>query len=104
MKKVSDMNWGAVTPEFFNREKNSAVHIFNHCLLGEENISRAIKFAIGRIKWYKDFLPQGCKHEVVFDDRGQDIDDSVRNKVAQSLSELSLYVKFMSKGGWNNGV
>lgn len=104
MKAISNMDWGSITPEFFNREKNSAVHIFNHCLLDEDNINRAIKFAIGRIEWYKNFLPQGCSHEVVFDDRGQDIDDSVRNKVAESLSGLTLYVKFMSKGGWKNGI
>jgi len=98
MKRISDMDWGAVTPELFNREKNSVVHIFNHCLLDWGNINRAIKFAVGRIEWYKDFLPQDCKHEVVFDDRGQDIDDSVRDKMTERLSELTSYVKFMSKG------
>lgn len=98
MKKVIDMDWGAITPEFFNREKNSAVHIFNHGLLDEESIKRAVKFAVGRIEWYKNYLPHGCDHEVVFDDRGQDIDDSIRNRIVQSLSGLALYVRFMSKG------
>jgi hypothetical protein len=98
MSHISDLDWGTITPEFYNREKNSAVHVFNHCLIGEENVSRAIKFAIGRIEWYKSYLPQGCTHEVVFDDRGQDISDSIRDKISADLSKLALYVSFMSKG------
>jgi len=98
IKMITSLDWGNVTPEFFNKEKNSAVHVFNHCLVDEESVERSIKFAIGRIEWYKEFLPDGCDHEVVFDDRGQDIDDSVRNKIAESIGDLALYVKFMSKG------
>ncbi|GEM_PF-2837107 len=93
-----ELDWGTITPEFYNREKNAAVHIFNHNLSGEENINRAIKFALGRIKWYSKYLPPGCSNEVVFDDRGQDIDDSVRKQLANSLTPLALYVRFMSEG------
>lgn len=91
------LDWGTITPEFYNREKNSAVHIFNHNLSGVENINRVIKFALGRIKWYSNNLPPGCSHEVVFDDRGQDIDNNVRKQLADSLRPLALYVRFMSE-------
>ena len=95
---LNSLNWGTVTPEFYSKEKNSAVHVFNHCLIDEASVDRTIKFAIGRIEWYKNFLPDGCAHEVVFDDRGQDIDDNVRNRITESLRGLAVNVKFMSKG------
>lgn len=92
-------DWGTITPEFYNKEKNSVVHIFNHYLIGEENINRVIRFTIGRIEWYNNYFPQGCTHEVAFDDRGQGIDDCVRNRIAGSLSKHASIIKFASKRG-----
>ncbi len=93
-----NLNWGTVTPEFYNEKKNSAVHIFNHCLEGEVNIIRSLKFAIGRIEWFNTCLPKKCSHEVVFDDRGQSINDSERIRISEYLSKLASCVKFSSKG------
>lgn len=98
MKEIFELDWGTITPEFYNGQKNSVVHIFNHSLLGDDNINRSIKFAIGRIKWYSTYLPKGCSHEVVFDDRGQNINDGVRKQITESIGRFALYVRFMSKG------
>lgn len=97
MKEITDLDWGSITPELYSEEKESVVHIFNHCLEGEENVTRAIRFAIGRIEWINSYLLMECNHEVVFDDRGQDIDDCIRNSVVKSLSNKALKVKFLSK-------
>ena len=39
---ITSLDWGNVTPEFFNKEKNSAVHVFNHSLVDEESVERSI--------------------------------------------------------------
>lgn len=97
MSKITDLDWGSITPEFYNEEKKSVVHVFNHCLVGEENVSRAIKFAIGRIEWFRNYLSIECSHEVAFDDRGQDIDDAIRDWIIKNLSNHASKVSFASK-------
>lgn len=97
MNKITDLDWGSVTPEFYNKGKNIVMHTFNHCLLGEENISRVIRFAIGRIEWINNYLSLQYSHEVVFDDRGQDIDDTIRNIITKNLSKYASKVEFASK-------
>lgn len=97
MEKIIASDWGSITPEFYNKEKKSVIHVFNHCLVGEENVSRAIRFAIGRIEWFKKYLSLDCNHEVAFDDRGQDIDDAIRNRIIKSLSNQASKVSFASK-------
>lgn len=97
MKKIIDLDWGSVTPELYNQEKKTVVHIFNHYLVGEENLSRAIRFAIGRIECFRTYLSVECSHEIVFDDRGQDIDDNVRSIIIKKLSKQASKVNFVSK-------
>lgn len=97
MKNIYDLDWGSVTPEFYNREKNTAVYIFNHWLVDEGNVDRTIRFVLGRIEWYKQYLPQGCGYEIVFDDRGQKVTEALRDKIVNSLSKYTLDIKFKSK-------
>jgi len=97
IKKVTDLDWGPITVEFYNKEKKSIVHVFNHCLVGEENISRAIRFAAGRIEWFKSSRTSEYNHEVIFDDRGQDIDFKVRKRISEGLKKQTSNVSFVSE-------
>lgn len=97
MKTVYTLNWGSVTPELYNKNTNTVVHVFNHCLMDKESIDRSIKFAIGRIEWFSNYLSLDCRHEVMIDDRGQAIDDNVRNIIINSLRKYAAKVSFMSK-------
>ena len=97
MEKIIDLDWGSITPEFYNGDKKIIVHIFNHNLVGEENLSRAIRFSIGRIEWFgKMFFPDFV-HEIVFDDRGQNIDENVRGIILKNLSKQASKVSFISE-------
>ena len=97
MGTIYDLNWGTVTPEFYNKDTKTVVHVFNDCLIGDENINRSVKFAVGRIKWFSNYLSPEYRHEVIFDDRGQGIDDMTRNTIANNLSKYAAKVSFMSK-------
>lgn len=97
MKKITGMDWGNITPEIYSEEKNCVIHIYNHSLSGTENISRTIRFAAGRIHWFKEYLSLECSHEIVFDDRGQDVDDRTRDMISKSLNKQGIMVKFTSK-------
>lgn len=97
IKKVTDLDWGAITVEFYNKEKKSIVHVFNHCLVEEENISRAIRFAAGRIEWFKNSRAAEYSHEVVFDDRGQNVDFKVRKRISEGLKKQTSKVSFVSE-------
>lgn len=94
---VYKMKWGNITPELYSEQKKSCIHIFNHLLEGQANIDRCIRFAIGRLEWYKTVLPVDCKQEVIFDDRGQEITDSDREYVELRLKAFANEINFMSK-------
>lgn len=89
-------NWGEITPEFANTEEKVLVHVFNNNLEDETNVSRSIRFAAGRIEWFKNNQSKEYRHEIAFDDRGQTIDDSVRNRIIDGLSTYAS-IHFMSK-------
>jgi hypothetical protein len=89
-------DWGTVTPEFYNDEQKIVVHVFNHFLEGQVNAERSIRFAYGRIQWFKNHVPHGSIHEILFDDRGQKIDDLTRNQIVSRLEPVAQSVKFMS--------
>ncbi|MCL6560078.1 MAG: hypothetical protein K6U74_15070 [Firmicutes bacterium] len=97
MKHPEDLDWGPVTIEFFSEEENTAVHVFNCDLMSPDNVERCKKFVLGKLKWYKHHLPQGCKQAVIFDDRGQNINDNVRDTLKNILCALASEVSFVSE-------
>ena len=92
-----DMDWGEITPEFCSHKEKSVVHVFNHYLEGQENIDRCIRFAIGRINWYKSILPHGYTQMVMFDDRGQNITDEDRKNIMSKLKDYTSETDFLSR-------
>lgn len=92
------LDWGVVTPEFYNNEDNIAVHVFNHLLEGKENLVNSNSFIIARLNWYARHLPAGCIQIIKIDDRGQNIDRSTRNFIKTLLLNYCSGVDFLSEG------
>lgn len=94
---ITEMDWGAVTPEFFNQSTNTVVHVFNHYIADNESLERAVKFAIGRIFWMDSYLMNKFNHIVTFDDCGQNIDLHSKNRIRAALSDHCADVVFSSE-------
>jgi len=92
------LDWGAATAEFYDSEKNAAVHIFNHALGTPEGAERAIRFALARLRYFSTRVPQGGTQEIWFDDREQTIPDDLRKKVRDALTPHVAGLLFMSEG------
>lgn len=100
LAEVRQMDWGAVTPEFSNEQTRSLVHVFNHELQDGASVERSLRFAVGRIRWYNAYLGNAFgRHEVVFDDRGQDIGADTRQYIRQKLKPYAKKITFMSERG-----
>lgn len=92
------MDWGAVTPEFSNEHTRSLTHVFNHDLQDKASVKRSIRFAAGRIYWYKAYLKHAFfRHEVIFDDRGQNIAADTREYICREPKPYAKKVTFASE-------
>jgi hypothetical protein len=91
----NDFDWGAVTPELFSAEKNTAVHVINHFFKNNLDINRTIRFVKGRLEWYKTQLPAGAKQEVVIDLRGQKIPWAETDRIRKELQPLASKVTYL---------
>lgn len=71
------LDWGQVTPEAANIDKNEFVYVYNHDLSSPDKIDRTIRFIIGRLNYYDTQLPHDSKHIIKIDARGQQISESI---------------------------
>lgn len=101
--RVIDMNeykiydWGSVTPELYNPQTNDVIYVFNHNIKRELIIKKSIKFAIGRLKWYKYHLPKVSSQKIVYDDRGKDISTDVKKEIRDKFKNIADEIMFMSE-------
>lgn len=91
------MEWGPATIELFSSERGLAVHVFNHDLTSEESVRRSVRFAIGRVRWFKRQLPEDTMQAVRFDDRGQVLASAVRESIKSALAPYVVGVTFASE-------
>ncbi len=82
------LDWGPVTPEAANIEKNEFIYIYNHELSNAEKIDRTIRFVIGRLKHYDTELPKDAKHIITIDTRGQNLPDFTCKEIEVILHSL----------------
>ena len=80
------LDWGPATIEVSRSADQVGVHAFNHELGTTGGRGRALRFARARLEWFRRQLPPGTSQEVVFDDRGQEVDDQARAEVRAALA------------------
>lgn len=74
-------NWGPFTSDGYDPNENSVIHIFNFDLGSFEKLERIINFSVGRMNWAKYNLPINCMQKVVFDIRGQKVNDEIKKTI-----------------------
>jgi hypothetical protein len=89
------LDWGPITPDFYNREQNHAIHVVNH-LLEADNIARTLRFLRARVRNFNRHLPDGAQHTAFFEDRGQVVTDTIRATLADGL-EGTMAVRYISE-------
>lgn len=82
----NELDWGNVTPDGFNEGNNEAIFVYNVDLTSETNLLDTILFVSGRIIWNKNNLPENCSQQIVFDIRGQDLNDNVINQIVKNIN------------------
>lgn len=85
---MNKLDWGTVTPESTNLDKNVFTYVFNHRLSSPEEVDRTVRFIVGRLLFYEKHLPANPKHSVKIDARGQNVDQSIKALIAQRIREL----------------
>jgi hypothetical protein len=81
-----DLEWGTATPELLNPDHGIALHVLNLSLESSENVRRAIRFALARVRYYEKQLPAGWRQAIRLDDRGQQIGESTREQIKRAFS------------------
>ena len=91
-----DLEWGTATPEFVTDDSSTAIHVINHALENENQLSRNLSFIRGRVAFFARQLPSGMKQHIIFDDRGQNIPGSVRDSFRAALASIASF-EYMSE-------
>jgi hypothetical protein len=81
-----ELEWGAVTPDFYNKEQNHAVHVVNHDLESTDNVARTVRFLRARARFFACNMPPNPKQSAFVDDRGQDVPTENREMLARGLA------------------
>lgn len=69
--KPYELDWGNVTSDGYNEEKQEIVNVFNFDISSDDKIDRCIFFSVGKILWNDIHIPEYTKQKIVFDLRGQ---------------------------------
>ena len=88
---MQTLDWGQVTPESANIDKNEFVYVYNHDLSSPDKVDRTIRFIIGRLKYYDTHLPNNPKHIIKIDARGQQINNLICDQIKNGI--LTQYSK-----------
>lgn len=90
------LDWGAITPDFYNEEQNHAVHVVSHALDMPEQVARTVRFIRGRARWFARHLPEGAQQSVFVEDRGRDLTDATRDALVSGFGD-ALAVRYLSE-------
>lgn len=88
----NDLNWGNVTPDGFNEKNNEALFVYNVDLTSQTNMLDTILFVSGRIIWNRNDLPENCMQQIVFDIRGQKLNDNAISQILKNIDENVIKV------------
>ncbi len=86
-----DLEWGTATPEFVAGDSSTAIHVINHAISDDVQLSRNLAFVRGRVAFFARQLPAGMKQHILFDDRGQDIPGYIRDTFRESLTSIASF-------------
>ncbi len=86
-----DLEWGTATPEFVTEDSSTAIHVINHALSDDAQLARNIAFLRGRIAFFARQLPAGMTQHVIFDDRGQNVPESIRASFRGSMASIASF-------------
>lgn len=70
---MDTLDWGQVTPEAAELDRNEFLYVFNHDVTSDDKLDRTVRFIVGRLQHYDDHLPKNPIHNVKIDIHGQDI-------------------------------
>lgn len=94
---ISAADWGAITPEFSSETKREMVYVYNHYIEDMPSAQRAIRFAVGRILWYRQCLKKDYRHIVIFDDEGQAVSSEIRNEIKRQVLKYAHQCVFQTE-------
>jgi hypothetical protein len=90
------LDWGSITPDFYNDEQNHAVHVVSHALDVPAEVARTIRFVRGRARWFARHLPAGAKQSVFVEDRGRELTEATRDTLLHGFGD-ALAVRYLSE-------
>ncbi|TWI77977.1 hypothetical protein IQ13_4220 [Lacibacter cauensis] len=93
---MDTLNWGQVTPEAANIDRNEFVYIYNHDLSSPEKIDRTIRFIVGRLNYYDTQLPKDPIHLIKIDARGQQLSNQICDYIKNTLLNKYLRPDFLT--------
>lgn len=86
-------DWGAVTPEGYDRNQNQAFYVYNFYMQGPESRDLSQIFLVGKLIWSHQHLPAGCSYRVRIDLGGQSVSVNTLNKWRRdALSKIQVKV------------
>ena len=89
---MEKLNWGMVTADGIDKERNLAIHVFNFSVHSAEQRIRAKRYIAGRVKNFAAHLPAEYSQKVYLDVRGQSVEarliEVFRNDLSSKLAEL----------------
>ena len=86
-----DLEWGTATPELVTDDSSTAIHVVNHALTDDAQLTRNLTFIRGRVAFFARQLPVGMEQHIIFDDRGQDIPGHIRNSFREALTSIASF-------------
>ena len=89
-------DWGQVTPEAANIDKNEFVYVYNHDLSSQNKIDRTIRFIVGRLNYYDTQLPKDPIHLIKIDARGQQLSELTCAYIKKALLNKYLRPDFLT--------
>lgn len=93
---MNTLDWGQVTPEAANIDRNEFVYVYNHDLSSADKIDRTIRFILGRLNYYDTQLPMHPIHLIKVDVRGQQVSDLTCDYIKSTLLKKYLRPDFLT--------
>jgi hypothetical protein len=90
-------DWGHITSEAYNSDKNEVTFIFNFDLQSQKKIENATQYVIGRLCWGVTHFPSESAIRMIYDIRGQEMIMSRSKKFKESLLDMANKLQIPNK-------
>jgi hypothetical protein len=81
----NELDWGGITPDFYNSQINLAVHAMSHRIETSEDAARTVRFLRGRSRRFALALPPGSSQMAFVDNVKRTIDPARIMELARGL-------------------